>query len=185
MKIIIGITGASGSVYAKKLIDVLCENDCEVFCVFTRYGEEVTKFELGDEVYLDIIHKTSQHFDNNAMWSSIASGSFNVDSMVVIPCSMKTLACIANGITDNLLVRAADVTLKERRKLILVTRESPYNSIHLKNMLVLSNIGVNIIPASPSFYHRPQTIDDLVNAFVMRVCDAIGVKTTLAKRWGE
>lgn len=185
MKVIVGITGASGTIYAEKLIKILKAHQCEVHLVTTRHGEEVGKFELGDTRWQMLVNHANFVYDCNQMWSRIASGSFKIDTMVIIPCSMRTIASIANGISDNLLLRAADVMLKEHRKLIIVARETPLSSIHLHNMWSLANNGVHILPASPGFYHHPKTLEELVDMFVMRICDAIGIQTDLAKRWGE
>lgn len=185
MKVIVGVTGATGSIYAKHFIEILSANACEIHFVASRRGEEVGKYELGNEKWQSLIEKAHKTYNVDQMWGSIASGSFAVDAMVVVPCSMRTVASIANGISDNLLLRAADVTIKERRKLVLVPRETPYNSIHLRNMLTLSDLGVCIMPASPGFYNRPMYLEELVDLFTMRLCDVAGLKTDLAKRWGE
>ncbi len=185
MKVVVGVTGATGSIYATRFIDVLCANGCEVHFVATRHGLDVMRYEAGEEVCRNVFARVRQTYDVNEMWGGIASGSFKTDAMVVVPCSMRTVASIAQGISDNLLLRAADVTIKERRKLILVPRETPYSSIHLRNMLALSDIGVSIVPASPGFYHKPETIADLVDMFVMRLCDMLGLETNLTKRWGD
>ena len=182
MRIIIGITGASGSVYALKLIDVLRKQRCEVHAVVSNSGWEVLDYEMNitREVLrqkVDVLHEVHK------IGASIASGSFKIDAMIVVPCSMKTLACIANGISDNLLTRAADVTLKEGRSLIIVPRETPINAIHLENMLKLAKLGVKILPACPAFYHKPDTIEDLVDMLVGKICDLISVEHDLFKRW--
>ncbi len=183
MRIIVGITGASGSVYGLRLIEVLKENHCEVHAVVTESGWQVLAYEanltkelLRDKV--DVLHEV----DN--IGASIASGSFKNDVMVIVPCSMKTLACIANGFSDNLLTRAADVTLKEGRPLIIVPRETPLNAIHLENMLKLARLGVKIVPASPAFYHQPNSLAELVDMMVGKICDLIPLEHHLFKRWG-
>ncbi|WP_296896251.1 UbiX family flavin prenyltransferase, partial [uncultured Megamonas sp.] len=127
-----------------------------------------------------MVHKI---YDVNRIDSAIASGSFPCESMVIVPCSMKTLGSLANGIAGNLLTRAADVTLKEGRKLILVTRETPVHAIHLENMLKLSHAGARIVPACPGFYHRPKTIEELVDMLVGKICDALNVDNDLFERW--
>lgn len=182
MRIIIGITGASGSVYALRLIEVLKNKQYEVHAVVSHSGWEVLDYELGitKEILrqkVDVLHEV------NNIGASIASGSFKNHAMIVVPCSMKTLACIANGISDNLLTRAADVTLKEGRPLIIVPRETPLNVIHLENMLRLAKAGAKIIPACPAFYHKPNTIEDLVDMLVGKICDSISIEHELFRRW--
>jgi 4-hydroxy-3-polyprenylbenzoate decarboxylase len=125
-----------------------------------------------------------RYFDEDNMYTPIASGSTPVDAMVVIPCSMKALSSIANGFASNLIERAADVTLKERRKLILVPREMPLSAIHLRNMLTLAEMGAHIVPAMPGFYHHPKHLQDIVDFVVGRVLDAMGVENSIAPRWG-
>jgi 4-hydroxy-3-polyprenylbenzoate decarboxylase len=124
------------------------------------------------------------YFDESNMYAPIASGSVKVDAMVVIPCSMKTLASIANGFASNLIERAADVTLKEKRKLIIVPRETPLSAIHLRNMLALAELGCHIIPAMPAFYHHPKRISDMVDFIAGRVLDSMGIENDLSPRWG-
>lgn len=182
MRVVIGITGASGSLYGIRLIEVLKDAGCEIHAVVTDSGWQVLEYECGIS-YEDLKVKVNVLHDVHKISASIASGSFKTDAMVVVPCSMRTLGSIANGITDNLLIRAADVMLKENRLLILVPRETPLNAIHLANMLKLSQIGVRIIPASPGFYHRPKTIEELVDMLVGKICDSIGIEHNLFQRW--
>ena len=141
-------------------------------------------YEIGEARTASLLAQVHRVYDPDDMWGAIASGSYRFDAMIVVPCSMKTLAAIACGLSDNLLLRAADVSLKERRKLVLVPRETPYSSIHLRNMLTLSEMGVEIVPASPGFYHKPRTIEQLVDMFVMRLCDRLGIEAELSRRWG-
>ena len=122
-------------------------------------------------------------YDNHSLAARISSGSYLTDATVIVPCSMKTLACISNGICDTLISRAADVTLKESRKLIICPRETPLNSIHLENMLRLSKQGVRIIPPMPAFYNKPQTLDDILNHQVMKICDCLGITNEIGRRW--
>ena len=182
MKIIIGITGASGSIYATRLIEVLLEQNCEVHVVATASGWQVLKYECG-VTKSDLAATVTAIHEVDNIGASIASGSFKTDAMVVLPCSMKTLGCIANGISDNLLIRAADVMLKENRPLLLVPRETPLNAIHLENMLKLSKIGVRIIPAAPGFYHKPTSLEELVDMMVGKICDSLGIEHNLFVRW--
>lgn len=185
---IVGITGASGSVYGAKLIEELLKNDNEVFLVITDNGRRVLEFELELEFQewiekLNEGHGSLNLCDINDMFSSVASGSFKTEGMIIAPCSMGSLSKISNGITDNLLIRAADVMIKEKRKLILVTRETPLSSIHLKNMLVLSDLNVTILPPMPAFYNKPKTIDEIVNNTVGRILESLDVDNKLYKEW--
>ncbi|HBW37675.1 UbiX family flavin prenyltransferase [Desulfosporosinus sp. BICA1-9] len=180
-RIVVGITGASGSIYAYTLIETLAAMGWDVEVILTQIGEKVLAYECGVEIkaFSSGIHVHA--IDD--LFSSLASGSFRNDGMVVIPCSMNTLGLLANGIGDNLLARAAQVMLKERRPLVVVPREMPYNIIHLENMLRLARAGGIILPASPGFYHHPQSMDDLVRHVVGRVLDQLGIEHTLYKRW--
>ena len=182
MKLVVGITGASGSIYALRLIEVLRQAGHEVHAVVTDSGWQVLDYECG--VSREILAKrVAVLYDNDNVGAAIASGSFRADAMVVLPCSMKTAASIAHSMSDNLLTRAADVMLKEGRKLILVPRETPMHAIHLENLLKLAQLGVRIMPAAPGFYHRPKTIEDLVDMLVGKICDQLGIDTDLFARW--
>lgn len=182
MKIVVGITGASGSIYGLKLIEVLKNAGHQVHVVITDSGMGVIQYEC-DTTLEDIAQVADKIYNVHNVGAAIASGSFQADAMVIAPCSMHTCGCLANCITDNLLTRAADVMLKEGRKLIIVPRETPMHAGHLENLLKLSRLGAVIIPASPGFYHRPDTIMDLVNMLVGKICDSLGVKANLFKRW--
>ncbi len=182
MKIIVGITGASGSIYGLRLIEVLKEMGHQVHAVLTDSGEQVVKYECSD-IYERILGSVDMLHDVHNIGASIASGSFRADAMVVVPASMKTVASIASGVTDNLLTRAADVMLKEGRKLVLVPRETPMHQGHLENMLKAAQIGAIIIPACPGFYHKPTTIMDLVDMLVGKICDRLGIENQLFNRW--
>ena len=181
-RIIVGVSGASGAIYAYRLIQVLADSGIEVHFVASKAGLEVLEYECGLTMVqlTQMVHKV---YDVNRIDSAIASGSFPCESMVIVPCSMRTLGSLANGIAGNLLTRAADVTLKEGRKLVLVTRETPVHAIHLENMLKLSHAGARIVPACPGFYHRPQTIEELVDMLVGKICDALNVDNDLFERW--
>lgn len=190
---IIGVTGASGTCYAERLIEKLLESGHQIHLCMTRAARLVAASELGweearleDEVYLRSLFRAGEALHCHpidAIGASIASGSFPVDGMVILPCSMGTLSGVARGASQNLLERAADVCLKERRTLILVPREAPFNQIHLENMLSLSRCGAVIMPACPSFYHGPETIGDLVEFFCARVLDQLGLRDDKVKRW--
>lgn len=182
MKIVVGITGASGSVYALRLIDVLRQAGHEVHAVVTDSGWQVLDYECGVSQAM-LAARVKVLYDNANVGAAIASGSFQADAMVVLPCSMKTAASIAHSLSDNLLTRAADVMLKEGRRLVLVPRETPMHAIHLENLLKLSQLGVRIMPAAPGFYHRPKTIADLVDMLVGKICDQLGIETDLFARW--
>ena len=181
-KIVVGITGASGSVYAVRLIDVLREQNIEVHAVVTDSGQRVLDYECGVTME-ELSRRVDVLYPNADVGAAIASGSFRMDAMVVLPCSMKTAGAIAHGVTDDLLTRAADVTLKEGRRLLLVPRETPMHEIHLENLLRLARAGAVIMPAAPGFYHRPQTLDDLVNMMVGKILDRLGIEAELFTRW--
>ena len=181
-RLVVGITGASGSVYALRLIDVLREQGIEVHAVVTASGLRVLDYECGITEE-KLARRVSVLYPNADVGAAIASGSFRMDAMVVLPCSMKTAGAIAHGVTDDLLTRAADVTLKEGRRLLLVPRETPMHEIHLENLLRLARAGAVIMPAAPGFYHRPETLDDLVNMMVGKILDRLGIEAELFLRW--
>lgn len=183
MRIIIGITGASGVVYAVRLLETLSNmKSVEVHLVASRTAEKILKLEMG--LGMDELKKLADYtYDIEDLTAPISSGSFHFDSAIIIPCSMKTLAGIASGYSENLLLRVADIALKMKRKLVLVVREAPYNIIHLKNMLKVAEAGGIIMPASPAFYHKPESIDELVNYVVGRVLEIIGVTHNLYPAW--
>jgi 4-hydroxy-3-polyprenylbenzoate decarboxylase len=184
MKIIIGISGASGAIYGIRLLEELKKLNVETHLVMSKWGKEtvITETDYSVEEVMSLASKVYKEDDVSA---SISSGSFKTDGMVIAPCSMKTLSAIANGYDAGLMARAAGVCLKERRKLILVARETPLNSIQLENMLKLSRIGVDIMPPVPSFYTRPKTINDIVNHTVGRILDHLGIDNKLVSRWRE
>jgi polyprenyl P-hydroxybenzoate and phenylacrylic acid decarboxylases len=181
-KLIVGITGASGSVYAVRLIDVLREQAIEVHAVITDSGQRVLDYECGVTME-ELSRRVDVLYPNADVGAAIASGSFRMDAMVVLPCSMKMAGAIAHGVTDDLLTRAADVTLKEGRRLLLVPRETPMHEIHLENLMRLARAGAVIMPAAPGFYHRPETLDDLVNMMVGKILDRLGIEAELFTRW--
>ncbi len=175
MKIIIAVTGASGSVYARQLVESILKNKevKEVALIVSRCGDEVMKYEE-NEIAMDDPRITK--YDNNDMFSPVASGSAGYDAMVVTPCSMGTLSRIAMGTSSDLLSRAADVMLKERRRLILVTRETPLSMIHLRNMLSVTESGAVVLPASPSFYSHPKSIEEVCMTVTERVIQLLGIE---------
>jgi 4-hydroxy-3-polyprenylbenzoate decarboxylase len=187
-KIIIGITGASGSVYALRLIEELYHAGHDIHIICSETGAEVFEYELGmsPESFvkklktggpLPVIHQ------NSNLFSPPASGSFKADAMVIVPCSMASLGGMASGSLQSLLGRSADVCLKEKRTLIVAPRETPLNQIHLRNMLSLSEAGAIILPAMPGFYNHPASVDDIVNFTVSRILDQLGIENNLIKRW--
>lgn len=193
LPLVLAMTGASGAPIALRLLQVLARTGRTVHLTLSRSAVEVIRAELGLEVPLSgsapkpfgdlgpgqvIYH---HHTDFSA---GIASGSFRTGGMVVAPCSMSTLASIAHGITTNLISRAADVHLKERRKLILVPRETPLSLVQLENMTAVTRAGAVVLPAMPGWYHRPKTLDDLIDFVVARICDQLGVENDLTGRWG-
>lgn len=187
-KYIIGITGASGSIYGIRLVEELVQLGNEVFLIVTGQGKKVFAYELElslEDWLSNLDHEKITVCDENDFFLPIASGSFYVDGMAIIPCSMGSLAKIANGISDSLLTRSADVCIKEKRKLIIVPRETPLSQIHLENLLKLSQIGTDIIPPIPEFYSKPKSIDDIVNVTVGRILDRLGVSNKLYQKWGD
>ncbi len=174
-KIIVGITGASGAIYAKLLLEQLAqEKDTEVSVVFSSCGEQVFRHELGEEALAAIKFR---RYANDDFSAPFASGSSDTECLIVAPCSMGTLGRIANGISNDLISRTADVMLKERRQVILVTREAPLNLIHLRNMVQFTEAGGIICPASPSLYSRPQNFDELFSAVIHRVLQLAGFES--------
>ncbi len=185
MRVIVGMSGATGAIYGVRLLQVLrSAQDVETHLVISRWAESTilleTPFKPADvKAMASVVHS----YDNQA--ASISSGSFLVDAMVIVPCSMKTLAAVRHGFAENLLTRAADVTLKEGRKLIMVPRESPLSQIHLENMLALARMGVTMLPPMPAFYSGETTVQDLVDHTVGRILDQLQIPHSLARRWGE
>lgn len=183
-KIIIGITGASGAIYAKVLMDrmqQLKEQIDTIGLVFSDNAKTVWAYELGNKEYENIPYKT---YDKNDFMAPFASGSAKYDTMIICPCSMGTLSRIAHGISNDLITRAADVVLKERRKLILITRDTPLSIIHLDNMRTITLAGGIIVPASPSFYSKPDSFEKLAATVVDRALDLAGFEN-LSYRWSE
>ena len=182
-RLIVGISGASGVIYAQRFLQQIAQRTkIEVHLVITSYARTIIQHEMGKKV--DFSGLAFRIYPPDDLAAPIASGSFSADGMIIIPCSMKTLAGLASGFAENLLLRAADVALKEKRPLFLVPRESPLSAIHLENLLKLARLGVHIIPACPAFYCLPRSLDDLVDQFVFRIMDVLGLKSPL-KRWRE
>ncbi len=184
-RIIVGISGASGSIYGIRLVEELNKYpDIETHLVVTASAEQVISLETDDNASRleELVHT---RYDYKDFSSAIASGSFMTDGMVVAPCSMKTVAAISSGITDNLLTRAADVCIKERRRLILVPRETPLHEGHLRNLLTLAKMDVVILPPMPAYYHMPTSIEDIVNQTIGKILDMLQIPHELFTRWGE
>ena len=181
MKLVVAITGASGALYAQRLLDNLRAH--EIHLVLSDHAHEVAAEELvGGKL---VLGENVTRYENQSMHVPFVSGSARFDAMVVIPCSMGTLGRIANGTSDDTICRAADVFLKERRKLILVPRETPLNLVHVRNMERALEAGADLIPATPSFYTKPRSVEQVVDTVVARVLDHLGVEHQLAKRWME
>lgn len=183
--ILVAITGASGAIYAKQLLEKLNDlkekENLEISVIYSKTGKEVAIHEIGYDFVKDLNLKT---YEDNNFYAPFASGSSPADILVIAPCSMGTLGRIANGFSDSLITRATDVVLKERKKLILLTRETPLNLIHIKNMELISLSGGIIVPASPSFYNNPTNIEDLVNTVVFRILDLMQIEINY-DRWGK
>ena len=183
--ILIAITGASGVIYGVELLKALKELNIETGLLISDPAKIVMKYELKDySDDLDEIKSLADHyFDANEIDSSVNSGSFKFDSLVIIPCSMKTASAIANGYASNSISRVADVALKERRNLVLVPRETPLRDVHLENMLKISKEGRIILPAMPAFYHNPESVSDMTDFIVGKVLDVLRIDNEMFKRW--
>ncbi len=182
MRLIVGITGSTGSIFGIRLLQILKDSAIESHLVISKWGARTLLHETPYTTDYVKALATCTYPDSD-QGAAISSGSFITDGMIVAPCSMRTLAAIANGQGDNLIHRAADVILKERRKLALMVREAPLNAIHLENMLKLSRMGVVIIPPVPAFYNHPQTLDDMINHIAMRALDQFGIHIDATTRW--
>jgi 4-hydroxy-3-polyprenylbenzoate decarboxylase len=182
MRLIVGITGASGAIFGVRALESLKSLEVETHVILSRWSRATLTHET--DYTLDRVEKLASvvHHDDNQS-ASVSSGSFKTDGMLIAPCSMKTLAAIRAGFGDTLICRAADVILKERRKLVLLARESPFNEIHLENMLALTRMGAVVFPPAPAFYNRPATLDDVVNHIVGRLLDQFGLDMPGLRRW--
>jgi len=183
MKFLISISGASGSIYGIRLIEEIKKTENIVELVVSEGAKKILEHET-NFTYDDLNDKADFYYENNDLFAGPASGSFHLDGMVIAPCSMKTLSAVANGYGDTLTSRAASCCLKEGKKLILVVRETPLDLPGIKNLLAAKQSGAIVLPAMPGFYHRPKTIDDLVDFIVGKVLDQLGIKHSLFKRWG-
>lgn len=180
--IIVGITGASGVIYGIRLLKVLNELNIENSLIISDAAKTVINHETNERIK-DIIKLADNYYEFDDLTASINSGSFKFDGLVIVPCSMKTLSSIANGYASNTITRVADVSLKEKRKTIIVPRETPLRSIHLENMLSLSKEGAVILPAMPGFYSDNDTIDDQINFIVGKILDSLNIENNIYKRW--
>lgn len=181
-RLIVAITGATGAIFGIRVLSCLKECGVESHLIISKWArrtiEHETSFTVGDvQALADFNYGTSD------MGATLSSGSFQTDGMVVVPCSMRTLSAIAHGIGDHLVHRAADVILKERRRLVLVAREMPLSTVHLENMLTLSQKGVTILPPVPAFYNNPRSVEDIIDHIAVRVLDQFGIGAPFAKRW--
>ncbi|MDR1819924.1 MAG: UbiX family flavin prenyltransferase [Methanobrevibacter sp.] len=182
--IIIAITGASGVSYGVRLLEVLKEMNIKTGLLISKSAEIIIKYELDRELK-DIKELSDRYYESEDLTSSINSGSFKFDSLILVPCSMKTLSAIANGYGNNAITRAADVTLKEKRTLIIVPRETPLRTVHIQNMLKISEEGGIILPAMPGFYNNPEDIDDIVNFIVGKILNILKIENNQLKAWGS
>ncbi|WP_371372868.1 UbiX family flavin prenyltransferase [Sporomusa aerivorans] len=182
MGIIVAITGATGAIYGVRLLEFLKRLTIESHLVVSQWAMETLRLETAYS-FAELQTLVTHVYNNNELGAAIASGSFKTAGMVIAPCSMKTLAAVSCGFSTNLILRAADVTVKEGRKLILVTRETPLSSIHLENMLRLSRLGVVMMPPMPAFYNKPASIDDLVDQHAGRILDRLGIEHNFIQRW--
>jgi 4-hydroxy-3-polyprenylbenzoate decarboxylase len=181
-RLIVGITGATGTIFGVRLLQMLHGSGVETHLVVSRWAARTLTHET--QYALKAVESLATHsYASGDQGAAISSGSFVTLGMVIAPCSMRTLAAIAHGLGDNLIHRAADVILKERRKLVLVVRESPFNEIHLENMLKLARMGVVILPPVPAFYNNPQNLDDMINHITMRVIDQFDIHLDVMNRW--
>ena len=183
-RLVIGISGASGVIYGLRTLEILRSMDVETHVILSTWGLKNIEIETGRS--LEYINSLSTKlYPNDSLAAPMSSGSFLHAGMIIVPCSMKTLASIANGHDDTLISRAAGVTLKESRRLVVVPRETPISRIHLINMLSLSDAGAVILPAMPGFYHNPSSLEDIVDQLVGKILDQFHIKHNLSKRWGD
>jgi 4-hydroxy-3-polyprenylbenzoate decarboxylase len=183
-RIVVGISGASGVIYGIRILTLLKDSDYETHLIISEAGKTNIAIET-DHTAEDVAAMASCTYANADVAAAVASGSFLTEGMIVAPCTIKSLSGIANSFTDNLLLRAADVTLKENRKLVLMVRETPLHKGHLRLMTMAADMGAHILPPVPSFYHHPKTIEDIIDQTVGKIFDYFGIEHALFKRWGE
>jgi 4-hydroxy-3-polyprenylbenzoate decarboxylase len=181
-RLVVGMTGSTGAIFGIRLLDALQDSEVETHLVISKWAQRTIEHETGYTVeQVRALAKVA--YSTGDMSAAISSGSFHTDGMVVIPCSVRSLGAIASGYGEHLVHRAADVILKERRRLVLVVRETPLSEVHLENMLKLARMGVTILPPMPAFYNHPKTVGDVVDHIVARVLDQFGIEASFAKRW--
>ena len=183
-KIVIGFSGASGIIYGIRLLEILHSINIQTYLIISEWAKKNIEIET-DKTLEYVKSLSSVNYDNFRLDASVSSGSFLHDGMVIVPCSMKSLSSFANGYDDTLISRAASVTLKESRKLIIVPRETPLSRIHLENMVKLQEAGAIILPAMPGFYHKPSTIEEIIDHLVGKILDQLNIKHDLFKRWKD
>ncbi|MFH0725124.1 MAG: UbiX family flavin prenyltransferase [Pseudomonadota bacterium] len=183
-RIVLGISGASGVTYGVRILELLQDTDIETHLILSSAGKTNIRIET-DYSPEEVAAMATHTYDDNDMTAAVASGSFLTDGMIVAPCTIKSLSGIANSYTTNLLVRAADVALKEKRKVVLVVRETPLHKGHLRLMTMAADMGAHILPPVPSFYHKPKTIQDIIDQTIGKVFDYMGIRHDLFRRWGE
>ncbi|MDP9210728.1 MAG: UbiX family flavin prenyltransferase [Thermoproteota archaeon] len=183
-KIVIGFSGASGIIYGIRLLEILHSINIQTYLIISEWAKKNIEIET-DKTLEYVKSLSSVNYDNFRLDASVSSGSFLHDGMVIVPCSMKSLSSIANGYDDTLISRAESVTLKESRKLIIVPRETPLSRIHLENMVKLQEAGAIILPAMPGFYHKPSTIEEIIDHLVGKILDQLNIKHDLFKRWKD
>lgn len=182
VRLVVAITGASGVIYGKRLLEVLKQKKVETHLIVSNAAEKVILHELGIS-RKDIEKLATRAYEPDDLTAPLMSGSFRTDGMIIVPCSMKTLAGIAHGFADNLMLRAADVALKEKRRLVVVPRETPLSTVHIRNMLLAAKLGIYIVPAMPAFYSRPEKVGDMVDFIIGRVLDCFNIDHKLFKRY--
>jgi 4-hydroxy-3-polyprenylbenzoate decarboxylase len=183
-KIVVGFSGASGIIYGIRLLEILHSINIQTYLIISEWAKKNIEIET-DKTLEYVKSLSSVNYDNFKLDASVSSGSFLHDGMVIVPCSMKSLSSIANGYDDTLISRAASVTLKESRKLIIVPRETPLSRIHLENMIKLQEAGAIILPAMPGFYHKPSTIDEIIDHLVGKILDQLKIEHDQFKRWND
>lgn len=184
MKITLGITGASGVIYGIRLLETLKKTEHEVSLIISDWGKKTMALET-DYTMAEITRLADMVYENNDLSAAVSSGSYGSDAVIIAPCSMKTLSAVANGYSESLITRVADVALKERRPLIMMIRETPLTLIHLNNMTKVTAAGGILVPPMTAFYHHPQTVDDIINQSVGKVLDLLHIDNDLFPRWGE